>query len=441
MKRLTIFILGIMLQAASVFAQDHYQFPPETWIIDIPGDHFLTWKIDDNQVIFRERSAQSAVVWSETLNADLSLDMVDFHMQRFGETDQYRVFLVGFVNGTTVIRHASFSPQTHVFGPFRTDTLSDFGIETCSVNDTLLYLFTDDAQVWSITASGAMDLVAANIGWPEPYSSTFTSANNEILHLWNGSQNLHTRRYDLQMQPLADEDSLTILGDYTYRQELVRQWNGSDSLFAAFFTHDYAPTHLEGRFMTWLSPDLEVLDSYIEESPGDEPYFQSTPEQAAVTSEYVYFIGKLTPGNAPYEWRIYVYDRSFTPVCDFVTYSNFFHNLTVVNDRAYVIDMTPQYVELFLIDGCGVAGLDENEESDLMIHPNPTHGSIAIDFGPETAEVIEVCDLNGKTVMYRPVGQVPGTMMLDLGHLEDGMYLVKAIGKNNTNISRIVLEK
>lgn len=441
MRLLNILAFGnILLQTTSAFAQDHYQFPPETQLIDIPGDHFLTWKITNDRVFFRERNAQSAIVWADTLNADQTLNMGDFSMQRFGQTDQYRVFLTGFINGQSVISHATFSPQTHTYGAFRTDTISNFGIGTCSVNDTLLYLFTNDAeQVWSVSAAGDFQPVATNVNWPEPITSTFKCRNNEIIHVWNGSQNLHSRRYDLQMQPLADEDSLTVLGDYTYRQELLRRWQGNDSLFAAFFTTENLPTVMKGRFMAWLSPDLQVIDVYTEEFPGDQPYYQSVTYQAAMTSEYVYFIGELTPNSGDSQWRVYVYDHTFTPVCDFPAQGNFWHNLTVLNDKAYIIDNTNIYVELFLIDGCGISGLQEEEVSVIRVYPNPSNGEITVAFAAGTVNVIELCDLSGKRMQQVPVQTTEESLTLDLSALEAGVYWLRAVGEPGVSVERLVI--
>jgi hypothetical protein len=84
------------------------------------------------------------------------------------------------------------------------------------------------------------------------------------------------------------------------------------------------------------------------------------------------------------------------------------------------------------------------ETSDWKVFPVPAKGYLNFSFNSATqgkAE-ISITDLSGRTVKKEPVQVINGanTMRIDLNGIRPGMYLLRMTGKDNSRVSKIIVQ-
>ncbi len=117
--------------------------------------------------------------------------------------------------------------------------------------------------------------------------------------------------------------------------------------------------------------------------------------------------------------------QSTIPLC-FITKSNRFND------------------EIYIYDGGNVGNngqitsvADNSPEFDYKIYPNPTSGHVNVVSNSEINEVV-VLDMTGNVMMSESAHS--NKVSLDLSSLAKGMYIVKVVTDENSNVSKIVLK-
>jgi hypothetical protein len=99
--------------------------------------------------------------------------------------------------------------------------------------------------------------------------------------------------------------------------------------------------------------------------------------------------------------------------------------------------------QLATSQGCSTVGIEEQALSEIRLFPNPTTGQLRIDATALQGESlwVEVLDGTGRQVLPQQV--IDNSMFsLELGHLADGMYLVRFSGDAGAfMLRRIVLQR
>jgi hypothetical protein len=81
--------------------------------------------------------------------------------------------------------------------------------------------------------------------------------------------------------------------------------------------------------------------------------------------------------------------------------------------------------------------------NDIDLHPNPTTGTLNIDFKQlkvENAEV-KVLDINGRVVYSTTLSSATGAETIDLSALENGVYLINIVSEEITFNEKIIISK
>ena len=140
--------------------------------------------------------------------------------------------------------------------------------------------------------------------------------------------------------------------------------------------------------------------------------------------------------TSAYGWRDYAgsQDMTITPGVEIYSGGNLiFSKLNVGNFGSSIT------FENFLTTN-GALGSDENEisQSTLSIFPNPSDGQINVN--TNDAVSIGVYDVIGKTVYFYK--KEAGSIVIDLSHLENGIYIAKITGtKNEITTQKIIIDK
>lgn len=91
------------------------------------------------------------------------------------------------------------------------------------------------------------------------------------------------------------------------------------------------------------------------------------------------------------------------------------------SEDQYDIGYLTEIHKFFVGDGGGVVGVDESEQSEIRLWPNPTSGFFTVEV--ENATSVEVVDIHGRCVGKYALR--PGTNKMDLGNLPNGLYFFK----------------
>ena len=82
----------------------------------------------------------------------------------------------------------------------------------------------------------------------------------------------------------------------------------------------------------------------------------------------------------------------------------------------------------------------KNTESNFSVYPNPTNGSLAINFANATTGKVSVKVISaiGQEVYNETFAQAGEKLNVDLSKDENGIYLVQITTNNTTVVKRIV---
>lgn len=95
-------------------------------------------------------------------------------------------------------------------------------------------------------------------------------------------------------------------------------------------------------------------------------------------------------------------------------------------------------VEAFDIPSFCTDGLLENKLDLISIYPNPTNGSITVDFKSQKGiEKVVLTDLQGK-IVYENLSVDTSNLTIDLGRFTTGIYTLSVTGKSGKMVSKVV---
>ncbi len=133
-------------------------------------------------------------------------------------------------------------------------------------------------------------------------------------------------------------------------------------------------------------------------------------------------------------------DLSFTPLQDVFGVANVTVTLTddagtppdLTDDLTQTTSFTITVIEL-------VTGISSIVENSVQVYPNPTRGSIDIDFsGSSTQTRLSVYDLSGVRVIDEMDFTNDNSATLDFSGLPDGIYLLRVVSGSFKSTSRVV---
>ena len=80
---------------------------------------------------------------------------------------------------------------------------------------------------------------------------------------------------------------------------------------------------------------------------------------------------------------------------------------------------------------------------DIEIYPNPTQGTLVIDFKQQEAThaAISILDVNGRLVYKHTCSSITGAESIDLSKLDNGMYFVNVLSDNISFNEKIIISK
>ncbi|MBR9861372.1 T9SS type A sorting domain-containing protein [bacterium] len=139
-----------------------------------------------------------------------------------------------------------------------------------------------------------------------------------------------------------------------------------------------------------------------------------------------------------------------TPSTEYLDYGTYEVCLTIWDDTTHCIDnycgevnfdstqfsLVPPKLEIFDFAQLQTAGVNEIQELELSIYPNPAQDQIFLNNAALIGENIEFYSLSGKTVLSETV---PSSLTISLNQLSPGVYLVKVISGNKNYVSRLII--
>jgi len=113
-------------------------------------------------------------------------------------------------------------------------------------------------------------------------------------------------------------------------------------------------------------------------------------------------------------------NRNLTGAC----YYGYIDEIKIFNTMLSDVEITNLYTQYLVIDHHPV-------EKTEIFFPNPVTNTLQINAGTESAEIIRIIDLNGKTVT-----EIPFSTEINLSDLENGCYFLLLINSQSGIISR-----
>ena len=74
-----------------------------------------------------------------------------------------------------------------------------------------------------------------------------------------------------------------------------------------------------------------------------------------------------------------------------------------------------------------------------ILYPNPATNAVNIALDNELYESVQIIDLTGKTVLRTNIDK--NVTRLNVSHLQNGVYLVKTIGKQGVKTQKLVISR
>ena len=93
--------------------------------------------------------------------------------------------------------------------------------------------------------------------------------------------------------------------------------------------------------------------------------------------------------------------------------------------------VSPQFSE----DCSRTLSIQEQFEASLVIFPNPANSSVSIQ-SDQSIQSVEICDLNGHSLMFYENSSNGNELNLDLIGLQQGVYLVRIVSANGNSTMR-----
>lgn len=92
-----------------------------------------------------------------------------------------------------------------------------------------------------------------------------------------------------------------------------------------------------------------------------------------------------------------------------------------------------------LYTGISVNADSKSKLSSISVYPNPANSSVNVSLDPSQYEYIQMIDLNGKVIQSSNVKN--NITRLNVSQLRNGIYLVKAFGKQGIQIQKVIISK
>ena len=90
--------------------------------------------------------------------------------------------------------------------------------------------------------------------------------------------------------------------------------------------------------------------------------------------------------------------------------------------------------------GQGQTGIPEvSEQAALILYPNPASDAVNITLDVNLFKSVQVVDLTGNTVLNTTVDK--NIISLDVSHLQNGVYLVRAMGNGGIKTQKLVISR
>lgn len=79
------------------------------------------------------------------------------------------------------------------------------------------------------------------------------------------------------------------------------------------------------------------------------------------------------------------------------------------------------------------------EENSVLVRPNPSSGRIEVELPPRHANELMLFDLQGRKLLH--LHNQAGTILLDLGYLQRGMYVIRVANSQQASSRKLVIER
>ncbi len=167
-------------------------------------------------------------------------------------------------------------------------------------------------------------------------------------------------------------------------------------------------------------------------------------------TDFYYVMRKMMPDangtsiGALTQYDVVTVDESYTFTVGSVATGSYnlwvgMNNIQVV---AFVQDDVTQEVYQSAINTNWVAGIDNPNQVDALVYPNPTNSVLNIDFDQELSEdaLVTLTDLSGKVIFSETrKSDNQNKIQLDLGSLPDGIYVLNVVSGNYMLSERVVV--
>lgn len=101
---------------------------------------------------------------------------------------------------------------------------------------------------------------------------------------------------------------------------------------------------------------------------------------------------------------------------------------------------TPRTAATITVQNCSGAGIHEiNFEKNIVVYPNPSQGSVWIENSSSSKITIKLFDITGKNISS--ISSDKPKEKMDFSSLSNGTYFIQIIGKNESIVKKIVLNK
>lgn len=157
----------------------------------------------------------------------------------------------------------------------------------------------------------------------------------------------------------------------------------------------------DARYLAGVSADYYPTISSTGGMPG-----LSIPRHKFITSQWksftAYIVGTLPPANAT-EYHNFILNRSLPP------------NTVLGNGL-----------------------IEQNQEKSMIIYPNPTANSIAIELSQlEENTTLTISSINGEQLIYQKIKN--NKTKIDISKFQSGIYFVKILNNNKCQVKKIIV--
>ena len=96
-------------------------------------------------------------------------------------------------------------------------------------------------------------------------------------------------------------------------------------------------------------------------------------------------------------------------------------------------------LDLTIADTCTNTSVSEISNNDVRVYPNPVQDYLVVELPSKTYQSIEILELSGKTIRYVDVLN-QNSVVLDM-KLKSGMYLMRIVSKDKTQLTRLLVKE